>query len=205
MSFDFAEVFTVAARQVVPLARSQGLSFTFDCQSAGVRIAGDQAGLQGALHRLFLAVIGLSSGGSFVVSAKADLSQSPPSLQLRAALVGSDVTMASVTAAHDHLGLGRCQVGSVDPGTMAASGVCPHTQGQVEMTAMPGLGALVTLSVPGVEAPLVTEMPEPHAQGAHAWLVNVDDALARSWEKRLARLGWTTTRVPSFEDATARA
>lgn len=205
MSFDFAEVFTVAARQVVPLARSQGLSFTFDCQSAGVRIAGDPGSLQGALHRLFLAVIGLSTGGSFVISARADLSQSPPSLQLRAAAVGTNVTMASVTAAHAHLGLWRCQAASVDPGTVTASGICPHTRGQVEMTAMPGHGALVTLNVPGVEAPLATDAPAPHAQGAHAWLVNVDDALARSWERRLARLGWTTTRIGSFENATARA
>lgn len=205
MSFDFAEVFTVAARQVVPLARSQGLSFTFDCQSAGVRVAGDPAGLQGALHRVFLSVIGLSTGGSLVISARGDLSQSPPSLQLRAAAVGLEVTLEAITAAHHDLGLSRRQAPSVDAGTLTAAGVCPHTQGQLEMTAMPGHGALVTLTLAHVEPPLDADVPAPHAQGAHAWLVNVDDQLARSWQTRLARLGWITTRIASFQEAATRA
>lgn len=204
MSFDFAEVFTVAVRHVVPLARARGLSFAFDCQTAGFDLKGDPSAAQGALHRLFLELLGLIQSGSLVISAKAVQGQTGQYLCIHAAGVGGIRAQEAVEAAWARLQLAACVSPSQEPGQLTAQGVCPLTGGTVEMSSVAGQGMLITLKLTSIEETPDSNSLQGDAHGARAWLINVDDVLAASWYRRLQRLGWAVSSFPSYDAAAAQ-
>lgn len=204
MSFDFAEIFTVGVRHVVPLARSRGLSFAFDCQTEGLMLKGDPAAAQGGLHRLFLELLALIQAGSLVISAKAVQSDANRSLCVRAAGVGKVPAQEAINASWERLQLVACPSTSQEPGASTARGLCPHTGGAIEMSAIPGQGVMITLELTSLDHTSWEPHADSDAHGARAWLVNVDDALATSWNRRLQRLGWAVSRFASYEAAMAQ-
>lgn len=204
MSFDFAEVFTVAVRHVVPLARNRGLSFAFDCQTEGLMLKGAPAAAQGGLHRIFVELLELVHSGSLVISAKAEHGESLRSLLVRAAGVGNVPGQDAINASWARLQLVACPSDSQDPGTVIARGQCPHTGGAIEMSAIPGQGVLITLELSSLDQTSREPSLDVDAHGARAWLVNVDEALATSWNRRLQRLGWAVSRFDSYDAAMAQ-
>lgn len=202
VSVDFAEVFTIAVRHIVPLARRRGLSFAFDCQCKGLRFKGDLAAIQGSLHRLFLELVGLVQGGSLVISAKAmDLEAPSPHICVHVAGVGPIAPHQEIILACQRMHLDLIEPPSPAPGAVAARGPCPHTGGMIELSVVPGEGALMTLALSSVEAAPQEYEPDHDADGARAWLINVDEALTRSWLRRLQRLGWAVSCFASYQAA----
>lgn len=201
MSVDFGDVFTIAVRHVVPLARRRRLSFAFDCQCKGLRFTADPVTLQGGLHRLFLELVGLMRGGSLLISAKAADSEGLPRIRIHVAGVGPIGSPDEIAATCKRMLLEPDLPGPRPSGAMVARGLCPHTSGAIELSAILGEGVLITLEISSLEPAPEDECQQHDALGARAWLVNVDDALATSWTARLQRLGWAISRFPSYHAA----
>lgn len=201
MNADFGEVFTIAVRHVVPLARHRGLSFAFDCQVKGLRYKGHPAHLQGGLHRLLLELVSLVRTGSLVISAKAVGSEEAPRICIHVAGVGLTASAEEVSMAWQRMQLTQVPYTSPVKGARKARGLCPHTGGTIESSILPGEGVLITMELSSIEAPPEEDLAEHDAQGARAWLINVDEALARSWIRRFQRLGWAVSCFASYQAA----
>ncbi|RRS03926.1 response regulator [Aquabacterium soli] len=201
MSADFAEIFTVAARHAVPMVRAKGLRFSFDCQTDGIVYVGDAPALQGALHRLICTVVETMATGSVLISAQMEGSpEEPRRVGVSIGGVGQcDEARLAMTV--QRLGLALNPVGHNGTPEYAAQGMCPLTQGRVELHCLPSQGLLVSLELTSLAPGPESADPPAHASGARAWLVNVDDLLGNSWKRRLQRLGWAVSIFPSLREA----
>lgn len=199
MGFDFGEVFTVAARQIVHVARARGLSFTFDCQTAHFKLNGDLALAQGSFHRLMLALIDSVDEGSVAISALSKGTAQNSKIIVHAAAAGKLRPREAIGEAHQRLQLSAKPLKG-HRGGVIAKGICPLLGGVVEMTTIPREGALLTLEL-DAESPDLQQVHVSGAIGARAWLINMGYKLAASWTVRLKRLGWTVSTYPSYEAA----
>lgn len=198
MSFEFGEVFTVAARHVVPVARSRGFSFAFDCQIGRISLTGDPEPLQGALHKLFLEVLGLMQSGSLTISASMPPGHEEKRLCIHVGGVGALVCEELMAQARERLQL---VMSTTSENGFTARGVCSRTSGAVEMSTVDGQGILITLELTSFDEHPDDNQPTSTAHNARAWLVNVDDVLATAWTRRLQRLDWAVSRFFSYEAA----
>lgn len=205
MRADFAEIFTVAARHAVPMVHAKGLRFSFDCQTDGIVYFGESAALQGALHRLLCGVVETMASGAILISAQAEVS---PDGACRVGVSIGGVgrcDLAHLNAVVHRLGLDMdgtdAEAGAVE---YAAQGLCPLTNGVIDLHCVPSQGLLISIELTSVcLAP--GDLDEPvNALGARAWLINVDDLLGNSWKRRLQRLGWAVSIFPSVREASTQ-
>ncbi|HKX39953.1 MAG TPA: hypothetical protein VJO99_02265, partial [Burkholderiaceae bacterium] len=69
-AFDFAELFTVATRQLARRARGRNLRFAFDYRGPLAIIAGEAIAVRRSLHRMLLGLIDLVESGVVVLEAQ---------------------------------------------------------------------------------------------------------------------------------------
>jgi CheY-like chemotaxis protein len=195
MTFDFGEVFTVAARRVVPLVRAKKLAISFDCDGANVAVEGRPDVFRAACHRMFLAVVGVLQTGFVAFTASAHAVDGRIRLRVNAGGVG-DVDAEAVARAIDtDLDLQQMSVGP----RLHAQGFWRPINGRVDLHLVPSDGVLLTLEL-DVGGTWETRA-ELSAHGARAWLINVDDVMGTAWLRRFARLGWAVSRFASCKAA----
>ena len=134
-AFDFAELFTVAARQLVRRAAGRNLRFAFDYLGPIAVIVGDAVAVRRSLHRMLLGLIDLVESGVVVLEAQTrsepfhhcDVKVSAVGSSAVASMLGTVVSrlrLAKDSGFGNHAGHGR----------RAASGDCPI------IGARPGIG-----------------------------------------------------------------
>lgn len=196
--FDFPELFTKSARQILPIVLARKLSFSFDCSSATVHIRREDEPFRAALHRLFLGTIELAGTGfvSFTATSRTT-TEGMVEVCVSAGCVGELAPAEEVEAISRRLGL------RLERPVAAAATAVGHWKlldAAVQLHVVPGEGALLTMVIRLQDATLV-EPPRVWAQEARAWLVNADPILAAAWSRRFQRLGWAVSRFASYEAA----
>jgi CheY-like chemotaxis protein len=201
MTFDFAEVFTVAARRAVPSVLARKLMFSFDCSGATVTIEGDPAALQRACHRMFLAVVGALRTGFVTLTASAD-SVGAGRIRLQVWAGGIGRLEASAIEPKLRTDLGLEPMSSAEP-PWRAQGHWPDIGGRIHLHADPAEGVLLTLETE-VAGHWDSSTENVSAEGAHAWLVNVSPVMGASWTRRFTRMGWAVSKFDSYAAAAAQ-
>jgi hypothetical protein len=196
VSFDVAELFTDSVRHAMPLALDKALHVSFDHHGPLVTASGDGAALGRAFERLWAAAIDLVDSGFLVFYAHMQAHRPGKCvLKVKAAGTGLAAPATVVDAVLRRLGFAEDGAGS-EHGRMRlrrAEGQCPYTGVAVEFASLPLEGVLLSaewqLPIVHLVAPTpVLQMPGP------AWVVHDDVVVAESLMRRLARLGWDTTR-----------
>lgn len=201
MTFDFAEVFTVAARRAVPSVLAKRLAFSFDCTGANVAIDDHAAAFQTACHRMFLAVVGMLQTGFVTFSASAEsIDDGRIKLRVRAGGIGRVAADAVETILRSDLHL---QTACPEESRLHAQGFWPAIHGRIELYVEPHDGVLLTLET-DVQGAWESSTELLSAQGARAWLVNVNEVMGASWLRRFTRLGWAVSQFESLAAAAAR-
>jgi CheY-like chemotaxis protein len=199
MTFDFAEVFTVAARRAVPLVLAKKLAFSFDCSGANVSVKGAPDAFQGACHRMFLAVVAMLRTGFVTFTATAQPAGRRIKLTVHAGGIGALDAEAVQQEIQTRLALQQPAEGTGAP----MQGYWPAINGQINLHLVLQDGVLLTLET---ETDGAWDIPteKRSAQGARAWFVNVDDHMGAAWLRRFTRLGWAVSQFASFEAAAAQ-
>lgn len=200
---DFAELYTVAVRRALLGARTQQLSVSFDCRSASVLWC-EPGSLERGLHRLLCGAIELCPSGLITFNAQMrSLGSARTLLRIRVAAAARAANEAAVAAT-----LGRLQLAEVDadtpPRLRRARGRCPLTGGLVTFARTAAAGAHVEYEQSFDTAGRAGTRAGARAAGALAWLIDADAAPAAALERRLRRLGWTTTTFSSTQQALQR-
>lgn len=201
MAFDFAEVFTVASRRAVPSVLAKKLLFSFDCTGANVTIVGDAAALQRACHRMFLAVVEALGSGFVTLAATAE-PVGTDRIRLRIRSGGIGRLELSVVEPTLRAGLGLSPLTSADS-PWRAQGHWPDIDGRIELDVDPANGVLLTLETE-VEGRWESSTEKVSAEGARAWLVNVNPVMGASWLRRFTRMGWAVSQFDSYAAACAQ-
>jgi CheY-like chemotaxis protein len=189
MSIDFAECFTVSARQIAPIIvqRRLGLSFDAEEQLMGVECEPDIASR--TLHRLLAAALSVLDGGLLACTASV-ADDGHAHVRLTGAGHLGDPGRLSQLFAHLALAEGPAGTGM----TRQAAGICPVSGASVSLTLEPTEGLVLDAQLPwrraGEDLPAL-----PSAHGAVAWVLLPRPPGAATLKRRLGRYGW---RVRSF-------
>jgi CheY-like chemotaxis protein len=203
---DFAEVFTLAARQMLPVVASRGQSFSFDCRGPGVLVDIEAPRLRRALHRLLCGVADCLDSGFVMCLADTEIREGQCTLTLTLAGAGRLVAPTRITQVMERLQLQRAPSIGIDAsGERAALGRCPVTGGELGFSCLPSDGVLLRAVLrPGHFEPLPDEASPVMAAGdLVAWVVSPEDPAADSLMRRLQRHGWATSRFDSCVHALA--
>jgi CheY-like chemotaxis protein len=208
VEFEFGDLFTQCARQVLPQAHAKGLLFLFDHTGPMVTMQAQEQEMRRALHRLFCAAIDVLREG-FVFFA-AQVSADPPTLQCRIRIAAA---CSGLMEAPEKLKdvLTRLQLNGNDAMTdqlllepaLAFEGPCPASGGKVRFMRDPREGTLFSLEIE-LRCHRLPDTEQLDAAGARAWLISDNPARCRSMERRLEGLGWATSTLRSIEDAARR-
>lgn len=148
MAFEFADVFTKAARHGVPMAQAKGLALSFACEAPQLRLPGESGPLRGALHRVIHEAVELLDSGFIVLSADFEpMGSGQGRLTVRAGGVGRIGPAEVFEDCVDRLQLRPTVAPTHDRAACEAEGLCPWTGGRVTLTCMPSEGAVITLDM----------------------------------------------------------
>ncbi|MEW6705226.1 MAG: response regulator [Pseudomonadota bacterium] len=206
--FDFGDLFTQAARELVPLAQARGLGFLFDYRGPLLRWHIEPAASHRALQRLFTAAIDiLEDGFVFFTAQVCALPDERCRVVVAAAASGHFAPAPAWREVMERLALHGVERMSDEAllELKSARGVCPITRGDVSFVLDESEGSLFSLdlTLPRETARIEHDDGGPAAEGARAWLIGDSGAVLRSMERRLQRLGWATRQLGSVQQATA--
>jgi len=206
MLMDISEVFTLAVREVAPSAVRKGLTFSFDYRGPRALLSSGPLEMKRSLQRLFDGVIDLLEGGRIVFDAETRRGPTGKCmLHVTAAGSGRLASAGRQGGWLARLRLHEAPCGNGDkPRLRRASGRCPDTGGRVEFVSHPAEGLLFTFQADTLqrfESPGPQPGIAPHASNAQAWLIHDDADVSASLARRMNRLGWTTTRFRSPQQA----
>ncbi len=207
MLFDFGELFTEAVRQVVPLAQRRRMPVAFDCRPPAVTLQTDPDAVHQALQRLFEGAIAAMDVGFLLIDAVPRLLRPGRcALTIKAGGAGLMAGAATVDRVLQDLWLAPMPMeGDVGQAHLRrALGRCPHTGADIEFSAVPGHGMLLSFEWRHVRYELPGTVAVEGAHGATAWLVHHDGVAAEALARRLKRLGWQASRLESVETAERR-
>ncbi|RQP22699.1 response regulator [Piscinibacter terrae] len=195
MTTDFAEVFTVSVRRMVPLLRSKGLGFGFDCTTSPISLPGPEP-LARSLHRVLMSVVNLMNAGSFQVRAAVEsMGTADECVRIEATGLGQVSDHQAVDRAMLELGLVP-QAAYRRHDEQVGWGQCPILGAVVDLRVLHHEGLLLSMTFK-LDAAQAETTPAPDAADAGAWVVNADSFLARAWSKRFRRLGWLVSLFDS--------
>lgn len=196
VEFDFSELFTGAARQVIPLLCRKGLAFSYDCRGETANVVGDMVSLRCGLHRMLCGALDLIDAGFVVIEAETRVLRSKLVVSVRVAGSGllADVPTLDLVLARLQL---KREVLAPGVRLCRANGACPRTGAAIEFSRLPGEGFLFHLQLQLALAGPPDSRPRPDARQARAWVIDGDDPSNETLTKRLQRLGWATTRFDS--------
>lgn len=204
--FNLGELFTRAARQVLPVA--QHLSFSFDYRGPGVVVQGDPIEVHCGLHRLLLAAVDMLSDGFVLFTAETALRPGGGcSTLVQAAGTGSLQPAAQMAEVLERLGLLPAPAGAATgdaparEGVQTAIGRCPNTGAAVRFTLDPHEGILLRAELRFAQATPDESAHAADATGARAWLIDSDEVPAAWLHRRLQRLGWRVSRFAHCAEA----
>ena len=202
--FELGELFTRAAREVLPALIAKQQMLSFDCDGPAAVLVGDAAGLHSAFHRLFMGLIDVMGPGFAMFTAQT-LPEADGScmLEVNAAGAGEQVSLAGTDAVIARLGLVDApRDPQSPPNTREANGECPNCGGRVSFSVQPNEGVLFRLTLRVHPVEMSDEAAD--AGDARAWVVNHRDVPAALLKRRLQRLGWRVRRFSSCADAVER-
>lgn len=215
-AFDFAELFTLAARHVLRAAGRRELAFSFDYRGLSPMVQGDPIAMRRGLHRLFCGAIDVLESGFIEIDAEARITGSGRcEVRVKAAGRGATATQERLSAVLARLqlaqegGIATSEPSAAQPRLRRVRGSCPITGVPIHFECIPSVGFVFTAqwSWTGAQvAETETEAEESHAVGrpAVAWLVDSDGFTAVSLSQRLRRRGWKTVAFASCADAVRR-
>ena len=206
--FNLGELFTRAARQVLPVARH--LSFSFDYRGPGVVVQGEPIEVHCGLHRLLLAAVDMLSDGFVLFTAETVMrTDGGCSTLVQAAGTGTLRPAAQMAEVLDRLGLLPAPAAGGEAaareGVQTAIGRCPNTGATVRFTLDPHEGILLRAELRFAQAMLDDSNQAPDATGARAWLIDSDEVPAAWLLRRLQRLGWRVNRFADCAEAERHA
>ncbi|HKW82157.1 MAG TPA: hypothetical protein VJN68_00275, partial [Burkholderiaceae bacterium] len=144
-AFDFAELFTVATRQLVRRARGRNLRFAFDYRGPLALIAGEAVAMRRSLHRMLLGLIDLVESGVVVLEAHTRLTPFDHChVEVSAVGSGALALEGMLGTVVSRLGLAR-ESGFAEPAGQRlrrASGDCPITGARIDFETSPIAGVL---------------------------------------------------------------
>lgn len=208
--FNLGELFTRAARQVLPVA--QHLSFSFDYRGPGVVVVGEPVEVHCGLHRLLLAAVDMLADGFVLFTAETVLRDSGGcSTLVQAAGTGTLRPALQMAEVLDRLSLlpppadvpadavpGEA---TVREGVQTAIGRCPNTGATVRFTLDPHEGILLRAELRFAQATPDDSAQAADATGARAWLIDSDEVPAAWLHRRLQRMGWRVNRFANCAEA----
>lgn len=205
--FDFGDLFTQAARVVVPRAHAKGLSFLFDYRGPALRCQADPSRMREALCRVLLAAVDVLEEGYVFFTAQVSVL---PAAACQVAVAAASSGRFARAAVWREV-LARLQIPSGEQMNdqallecdSKAVGVCPITGGRVAVVRDMKEGSMFSLDLGLMKEQAYFDVGdvEPDAAGARAWLIRAADAETRSLERRLQRLGWATRVFDQLEAA----
>jgi CheY-like chemotaxis protein len=196
---DFSEVFTLAARHVVPSVLSRFESFSFDYRGPRIAIDIELDRLRRTLHRILCGAVDCLQSGFVMFLAEAEIQGDACRLSVTAAgsgHLGGSVVIEEVLA---RLGMLSIPAESAAPGARVAGGRCPITGAALDFSCLPGEGALLRATFHFSNFELLADGTDalPQLGPLRAWLISSEDAASDSLTRRLQRLGWAITRFDS--------
>ena len=205
--FDLADALAEVLRSVIPQARAKGLWWRYDWIGERSWVRGDAARVRQIVTNLLGNAAKFTDHGHITLSteiAEADgrcvatvqVEDSGPGLDAELAARAFEAFVqgdASLTRRHGGTGLGL----------PIARGLARELGGDITLCSAPGQGSTFTLTLPLA----VADDPEPlpAAPPGHVWLLHADSAHAAWMERRLARIGWRSSKLPGIEAAIAQA
>lgn len=210
--FNLGELFTRAARQVLPVA--QHLSFSFDYRGPGVVVEGEPIDVHCGLHRMLLAAVDMLSDGFVLFTAETVMQPDGGcSTLVQAAGTGTLRPAAQIAEVLDRMALlppakgsrDEAAAASMGEGVQTAIGRCPNTGATVRFTLDPHEGILLRAELRFAQASPDESVQAADATGARAWLVDSDEVPAAWLHRRLQRLGWRVTRFANCAEAERQA
>jgi len=208
MEFDFGDLYTQCARQVMPQAHAKGLLFLFDYTGPAVSMRAREQDVRRSLHRLFCAAIDALQEGFvfFAAQVSADVTTLQCGIRIAAACSGALEPPPVLRDVLTRLQLNRADTMTdellLNP-TLTLEGVCPVSGGRVRFVRDPREGSLFSLEL-DMPCSSVDDIDALDAAGARAWLISENPARCRSMERRLEQLGWATHTLQSIEEAARR-
>ena len=201
---DVADLFTTAARQVLPAVAKKNQSFSFDYRGPLPLVSGNEVQMQCALHRLLWGVVDTLDMGFVLFSAEVQQTEDGRCrISTTVAGTGRLTETERVTGVLQRLELAEVPLQGERPcGHRKATGVCPNTGARIDFSCMPQDGVLF-------RAELFCELSKPcsqvkaDAQAERAWLVGPDDVANQALTRRLQRLGWAMSRFDTCSQAVA--
>jgi CheY-like chemotaxis protein len=205
-AFDFAELFTIATRQLVRRAGGRNLRFAFDYRGPLAIIAGEAIAMRRSLHRMLLGLTDLVESGVVVLEAQTRLTPFDHChVEVSAVGSGALASQGMLSTVVSRLQLAQ-ESGFADSAGLRlrrASGDCPITGARIDFEASPIAGVLFR-----ARWRLPAEQPingtVPHARGALAWIVDAREGAGGLLTRRLQRLGWDTVEFKSCAEVFAR-
>lgn len=203
-TLNLAELFTRAARQVVPVAVSRGLAFSFDHEGPSVLVEGDAVDVQCGLHRLLLGAVDMLANGFVMFRAHVSLSPSGDcAVVVDAAGVGDLQSPEVISSVLARLALSEPpELPGELPGPLRmASGTCPNTGAPISFSSQPKDGLLLRAVLTYARAEQDAASHAAPVGQACAWLVDASEQPSAWLHRRLQRLGWRVCRFDSLAQA----
>ncbi len=205
-AFDFAELFTVATRQLVRRASGRNLKFAFDYRGPLAIIAGEAIAMRRSLHRVLHGLVDLVESGVVVLEAQTRLTPFDH-CHVEVSAVGSGALasegMLSTVVSRLHLVPESGYAAPAGQRLRRASGDCPITGARIDFEASPIAGVLFRARwrLPA-ERPVNGTVPD--ARGALAWIIDAREGAEGLLMQRLQRLGWTIRQFNSCTEVFGR-
>jgi len=200
-----AELFTQVVRRIMPGMPARRLALSFDWRGPGLVVEDDPVQLQCGLHRLLLGLLDVMSAGFVMFNAKATADdRGGCAITVEAAGMGTLRPRAQVDEVLRRLNLGRLEAAPDGDGAISrAEGVCPNTGGRVTCSWDAHEGVLLSLQLHYEHAQMLPAAAAVAPVQARAWLIDESATACAGLQRRLQRLGWAVTRLPTCEDALA--
>ncbi|SCK27069.1 Response regulators consisting of a CheY-like receiver domain and a winged-helix DNA-binding domain [Variovorax sp. HW608] len=208
-TFDFSEVFTVAARHVLRRISSRDLRLSFDHRGPLAIIEGEAVAMRRSLHRMLFGAIDELESGHVALEAQTHLTPSGHyHVDVKATGSGVLATQGVLSTVIARLKLTQQRElaeQAEQPRLRRASGDCPITGARIDFEGSPSAGMLLRAHWALSDARPVQDTPAvPDAHGSVAWIIDDRDAASSLLMPRLQRLGWATVRFASRAEAARR-
>jgi CheY-like chemotaxis protein len=207
-TFDFAELFTLAARQVVPIVLAKRQTFSFDYRGPAAVLEDDPVQLECGLHRLLCGVVDMLETGFVIFTAQAlPVDDRACRFVVTAAGTGPLCAAERITEVLQRLQLAEddespdMAEAAVRKRSRTAHGLCPNTGGAVEFACSASEGVLFRLELLRTAVEPLQEFDQYDAGAARAWLIDSEDVSSSWLVRRLQRIGWAVTRFGTCPEA----